>query len=130
MSEEQEIGESNEVAVEEATQPAVDGPQLASEELGIDESRLYAALCYLAVLIFVPILTRKHDPFVNFHIRQGLLLLAWLIIALLAAQWSSAIGSLLFLLYVIADVTAIATTLQGRRWKAPLLGSLAEKVRI
>lgn len=97
---------------------------------GLDSERLYAAFSYLAVLVVVPLLTAKDNPFVNFHIRQGLLVLGGLIIGSIAANWSAVVGGTLLVLILIADIVALVQALQGRTWKIPGLGQLAEKIRI
>ncbi|MBI4021768.1 MAG: hypothetical protein HY372_00240 [Candidatus Andersenbacteria bacterium] len=97
---------------------------------GLDESRLMAALSYVGVLVLVPILVRKDDPFVRWHAQQGMVLLAGIILALLAAAWIAVVGNVLFLLLLIADIIALVQALLGRRWKIPVIGHLAEQFRI
>lgn len=96
----------------------------------LEEDKVYAALCYVSVLVFVPLLTRKQDPFINFHIRQGLLVLVATILSLIVAAWQQWLGNMLFLLIVVVDLLALVQTLQGKSWKIPGLGSLAEKIKI
>lgn len=105
-------------------------PNDPNEIVDIDENRLIAALSYVGVLVVVPWLMKKDDPFVNWHIKQGLVILAGLILALLAASWHGPSGSLVFVLLILADIAALAQTLLGRRWKIPGIGQIAEKFRI
>jgi uncharacterized membrane protein len=98
--------------------------------LDIDEKNIFAALCYVGVLILVPWLVRKEDPFVNWHIRQGLLVLAVLILSLIASAWIAVVGNLVFLLVMLVDVIALVQALMGKSWKIPLLGNLASRFRI
>lgn len=100
------------------------------ETTGLDERMLYAVLCYVPLLVIIPLLVRRNDPFLNFHIRQGLVIVAGFVIALIAAWWLSAVGSGLFLILVIGDVVALVMALQGRKWKIPLLGYLAGLFRL
>lgn len=97
---------------------------------GLDERHLQAVLAYIPLLVLVPWLTRRDDPFINFHVRQGLLLLAGFIISAIMAAWNGAAGSFLFLLLLLADVAALTMALQGRQWKIPLLGAIAGKFRV
>lgn len=97
---------------------------------GLDESRLYAAMSYLYVLVIVPWLLRRRDPFVNWHVRQGLIVLAVSVAALILAAWWPTAGSLLFFAVLIADVVALVMAMQGRRWRIPLLSMLAGKFRV
>ena len=100
------------------------------EFTNLDEEHIYAAMCYLFVLVFVPILTRKQDPFINFHARQGLVIVVGVILSAVIAMWTSWLGSIIFLLLLIADVIALIQAMQGRTWKIPLIGMLAEKFSI
>ena len=106
----------------------VDDPK---DIIGVDEARVYAALAYLFILVIAPLAQYKQDPFVNFHIRQGLILSAGFILAgMMAAWWISSLGALLFVLLLMLDTVAMVLALQGRKWKVPLIGSLAEKIVI
>jgi uncharacterized membrane protein len=105
-------------------------PDSLEEITNLDDSRLYAAMAYLMVLVFVPWLTRRDDPFVNWHVRQGLVVFMGMILALVAAVWSAVLGNLLFLLLLVGDLVALVMALQGRRWKIPGIGTLASKIKI
>lgn len=98
--------------------------------LDMEEKNIFAALCYVGVLVLVPMLVRKDDPFVNWHIRQGLVVLGVLIVSLLASAWIEVIGNVLFLTVMIVDIIALVQALMGKSWKIPLLGTLASKFRI
>ena len=105
-------------------------PDTLDDITNLDERRLYAAMAYLMILVVVPWLVRREDPFVNWHIRQGLLAFAGMIIASVLAVWWANVGGLLFLLLLIGNVVALVMALQGRKWRIPLLGQLAGKIRI
>ncbi len=96
----------------------------------VDEIRLYAAMAYLFVLVIAPLARYKKDSFVNFHIRQGLLLSVGFVLAGIAVAWWSAGGSLLFVILLMADVVGMIMALQGRKWKVPIIGNWAEKISI
>ncbi|HLD25924.1 MAG TPA: hypothetical protein VJC05_02700 [Candidatus Andersenbacteria bacterium] len=93
----------------------------------IDESRLLAALAYVGVLVAVPFLVRRDDPYVVWHVKQGLVILVGLILSLVAATWHAPTGSVLFLVLMMLDIIALIQALLGRRWRIPLIGNLAEK---
>jgi fumarate reductase subunit D len=105
-------------------------PNRKDELVDIDEARIMASLAYLGVLVFVPLIMHKDDPQVNWHVKQGLVILIGLVLALLAVPWNSAVGTLLFLILIIVDVVALVQALLGRRWRIPLIGQLAEKFEI
>lgn len=94
---------------------------------GIDDDRIYAVMSYLFLLVIVPLLLRRNDPFVYFHAKQGIVLSIGFVIAVIATVWSSALGSILFLLFLTIDVIALVQALLGRRWKIPVIGDIAQR---
>lgn len=111
-------------------------PNLQQEHLdvddvvGIEPNILIASMSYLGFLVLVPLLTRRNDQFVLFHIKQGLVILAGYIIAILALAWVSVIGNLLWIAMFVASVAGLVTSLQGKRWKIPGIGTIADQFRI
>ena len=87
-----------------------------------------AAIAY--ILFFVPLLTdAKDDPFVKFHVKQGLLLLILSIFTSILGRipiigiigWVLGLG--LFVLWVIGIMNA----LNGNMTPVPLVGQYAEE---
>jgi uncharacterized membrane protein len=101
-----------------------------NQPFDIDERRLMSALAYLGVLVFVPLLMRRDDPTIVWHIKQGLVILIGLVLALIAAAWNSAVGSFIFLLLIVVDIIALVQALVGQQWRIPIIGNLADKFRI
>ncbi|MEX2054082.1 MAG: hypothetical protein WD883_00865 [Candidatus Colwellbacteria bacterium] len=97
-----------------------------------------AAIAYL--VFFVPLLTdAKKDPFVRFHVRQGLGLLItffalrFLTLVLIAPLFSLLTGLYLGILY-LANLVLIAlfflgvwNALKGEKTPLPVIGPLADK---
>lgn len=82
------------------------------------------------ILFFIPLLTdAKKDPFVKFHIKQGLVLfIGWVIAAIIARL------PVLFLFAWILDIAllvllimGILNALAGKEEQLPLIGKYAEK---
>ncbi|MFH1246393.1 MAG: DUF4870 domain-containing protein [Candidatus Liptonbacteria bacterium] len=89
-----------------------------------------AALSYLGILVIVPLLVAKDDPFVKFHVKQGIVLLisyvvasAVMIIPILG--WIA--GVLLFLMNVVLMIMGIIHSLNGEEKELPVIGKYAEK---
>lgn len=97
---------------------------------GLDQERLLALLSYLTVLVVIPLLIGRDQPFVRFHAKQGLLLLVGIIISLIIASWIPVLGNVLFLLLMLIDIVALVQTILGRTWKIPVIGDLAQKISI
>jgi uncharacterized membrane protein len=92
-----------------------------------------AAIAY--VLFFVPLLTdSKDDPFVKFHVKQGLLIL---ILSIVVSIVNSIIGRIPFIGWVVAFVLSlgvfalwligIMNALNGKQEPVPVVGQYAEE---
>jgi uncharacterized membrane protein len=92
-----------------------------------------AAIAYL--LFFVPLLTdSKDDPFVKFHVKQGLLLL---ILSIFVSILNSIIGRIPFVGWIVSFVLGlgvfalfvigIMNALNGKETPLPLVGQYAEQ---
>lgn len=96
----------------------------------IDERRLMAALSYVGVLVFIPLLTKKNDPFVYWHAKQGLVMFIAIVVALVAASWIEVVGILLFAVLMLADLVALVKALLGKQWPIPVIFQLSQRVKI
>jgi len=93
-----------------------------------------AVFAYLWVLILIPFLTdAKNDPFVKFHLRQGLALIifdvvAWFIVMLIG--WFPIIGWLitwiLWLASLVFVIIGIVNVVNGNEKELPLIGQYAK----
>jgi len=89
-----------------------------------------AVLCYIWILVLVPLLTdAKNDPFVKFHIKQGLVLLIVSIIAG-AIYWIPIIGWLIGICVFIVWLIGIINAASGKEEKLPVIGQFADKFNI
>lgn len=135
MADDQQTNGQGDVSYDQATDTLnVSAPGSSDTDvLGegeFDPSRLMAAVSYVGVLVFVPIFLKREDPFVNFHAKQGLVIFVGIVIAAIAARWISVIGSLLFVLMLIASILGLLQALLGRRWKIPGIGDIANTFNI
>ena len=83
------------------------------------------------IVFFIPLLTEsKNDPFVKFHVKQGLVLfLAWLAISvisimvppLMMVTWVFQIG------LVVLAILGIVNAVNGKEEELPLIGQFASK---
>lgn len=93
-----------------------------------------AILCYIGILVLIPLLTdAKNDAFVKFHIKQGLTLLIFdIIISIVAAVpiigWIVAVvGSIVVLVLFIMGIINAAG---GQEKPLPIIGQYADKFNI
>lgn len=97
-----------------------------------DTSTVMGVLAYLGPLVIVSFITSKDNPFVKFHIKQGLLLLV-----IEAAGWvlRMSVGpmlwniwwlfSLLNLVTLILSIVGIINVLQKKQEGLPVIGGYA-----
>ena len=87
-----------------------------------------AALSYLGVLCFVPLVMNKDDEFVYFHSKQGLVIWMWSVLAVFALHLPG-IGKWLFSISLLAvaclSVIGICSVLFNRAWKLPVVHNIS-----
>ena len=81
-------------------------------------------LCYLHVLVIIPLLFNRKSAFVQFHARQGVaLLFIWII---LAESFRLPLLPWIFFIYLVdAIVLGIINVARGRERPVPLIGKWA-----
>ena len=103
------------------------------QETSKTDENIYAIFSYLSVLCLIPILMKKDDEFVKFHSRQGLMLFT-VEIGFMIINIIPVLGQLLNLFGMLAcgiiSIIGIVQVLQGNKWKIPVIGDWAEKIKI
>lgn len=100
---------------------------------GQSNNTLMAILAYLGILIIVPFLTdAKNDPFVKFHIKQGLvLIISWIVGTFIGVV--PILGWMLVPLFGIFNlvclIMGIINAASGNQKELPLIGSLANNFK-
>ncbi len=90
---------------------------------------LMGVLAYLGILIIIPFLMAKDDPFVKFHIKQGLLLVIVEIAVFVLgnAMWQLWMFlNLANLAALVFSIIGIVNVVQGNQKELPLIGSLSK----
>ena len=91
-------------------------------------------LCYLGILVLIPLLTdAKNDPFVKFHIKQGLVLLIFCILVSVVMGipvlgWI--VGGIGWIVEVVFLIMGIVNVVNGKQEPLPLIGQYADKFNI
>ena len=88
-----------------------------------------AALCYFGILVLIPFLTdAKNDPFVKFHIKQGLvLLISYIIVSFII--WIPLVGWILGIIMFILFIMGLINALGGKETPLPVIGKFAENFK-
>lgn len=99
----------------------------------IQDGKFFAAVGYIFVLCFVPLLLKKDNQFAQFHGRQGLVLF---IFELAAAIIKSipVIGDVVFsFAYVVLGIVSlmgIVRVLMNEYWQMPIISNIASKITL
>ena len=106
----------------------------------IEEGKIFAFIGYWALFFLVPILAKKDNKFALFHGKQGMVLCIAIIAVIIVFSILSFIPYLGFLFMIIEWLAFIAMgvfgiigmiqALTGKYWKMPILGDIAEKIKI
>ncbi|EKE18564.1 MAG: hypothetical protein ACD_9C00294G0002 [uncultured bacterium] len=94
------------------------------EEKDAKENKMWALLCYLGVLVVIPLLVKKDSKFVEFHTKQGLILLAGWALSILP------FGPIIALLVIVLSIIGIINVFSGEMKNLPIVGELAEKIKL
>ncbi len=98
---------------------------------------LMAFLAY--IVFFIPLLTdSKNDPFVKFHVKQGLVLLiaTFLVNIIARVFFFSMFGSLYYIIdlayiaLLVLWIIGITNVFSGKEKELPLIGQFASKFKI
>jgi uncharacterized membrane protein len=94
------------------------------------DSHLMAIFSYLGPLVIIPFLTSKNDPFIKFHIKQGLVLfIIEVLISVIAPMffWSLwGVMRLLNLATLILSIIGIVNVVQKKEKTLPLVGGFSK----
>ncbi len=97
-------------------------------------------LCYFGIFALIPLLSKKEDPEVQWHAKNGLALtVAWFIIWIaftvlsfilplpLRLIWSG-LGCIIGCAFLVIDIVAMVKAIGGQRWRIPVVSDFADKM--
>jgi len=114
----------NLITMDEQTSNQSQTPQAKPEQ-----KTLMGILAYLGILVVIPFLMAKDDPFVKFHIKQGLVLVVielvvWVLGTSMWQLWM--ILNLVNLATLVLAIVGIVNVIQGKQKELPLVGSFSK----
>ena len=117
---------------QEASTESTPQPEAIDPVQEIEEGKTAAILAYVPFMCFVPLVKMKHNRFALRHGKQGLVLFLIEIIALifLLPKISDLFWGFVIIACLAVAVTGILYAVQGRDWKIPFIGDLADKFKI
>lgn len=102
-----------------------------------EKNMLMGILAYLGPLVLIPFLTTKNDTFVQYHVKQGFVLLAieigvWILGMILGMSlfylWP--IVSLINLGTIVLSILGIVNVVNGQEKELPLVGKFSSHIKI
>jgi fumarate reductase subunit D len=117
---------------EKTKKPAEAEIDAEKEKEMIEEGKAAAILGYVPFMCFVPLIKMKDNPFAVKHGKQGLILFIIEIIAVifLLPKISDLFWGMVVVLCLVSAVAGIYFAIQGKDWKIPFIGDLADKFKI
>ncbi len=94
------------------------------------DSNLMAALSYVWILSVVMLIVKKDDEFVKFHAKQGTVLFVVSVLGMVLSPFILFLGPLIGVIVVVLEIIGFIKALSGEWFKVPVVGDLAEKIKI
>ncbi len=99
----------------------------------LQDAKFFAAIGYLNVLCFVPLLLKKGNKFAEFHGKQGLVLFI-LEVAASILKAVPALGDLVFtiafVVFGILSLIGIMKVLMNEYWEMPVIYEISTRVSL
>lgn len=114
-------------------QPAAAAPTASAHGNESNNRMLMGILAYFGILVIIPFIVAKDDPFVKFHIKQGMVLAAiWIGFWVLGMfMWMLyPIISIVNLALLVLSIVGIVNVVQNKEAPLPVVGSLAKHINI
>jgi uncharacterized membrane protein len=108
------------------------GKEKKAKTKEIEEGKVFAALSYLWLLSVIILFGKKENKFVAFHAKQGVVLfgciiIGWIICCIPHVQF---LGWIIRVVCWVGMLIGIIKSLAEEKFKIPLVGDLAEKIKI
>ena len=84
------------------------------------ETNAIALFSYLGILLVIPLLVAKDDPFVKFHVKQGLVFLIFTILF----GWIPFVG---WIAVIVLGILGIVNVFNGKKEELPIIGQFGKK---
>src|SRR2546425_549984 len=105
----------------------------SQQEPEIQDAKFFAAIGYISVLCFVPLVLKKDNKFAQFHGKQALVLFI-LEIAASILKVVPALGDLVFtvgfVVFGILSLVGIMKVLMGEYWEMPVIYEISNRISL
>ena len=110
-----------------------DDRSLAPQDPQIQDGKFFAAIGYINILCFVPLILKKENKFAQFHGKQALVLFI-LEIAASILKAVPALGDLVFtvsfVVFGILSLVGVLKVLMGEYWEIPVIYEIAHRITL
>ncbi|MCJ7509190.1 MAG: hypothetical protein MUO85_10775 [candidate division Zixibacteria bacterium] len=103
------------------------------QETEADEGKNAAIFAYVPFLCFIPLVKMRNNEFALKHGKQGFMLLLIEIVSflfLVVPKLNELLWAALLILCAVSAAAGILHVLEGKSWKIPFIGDLAEKFKL
>ena len=111
----------------------VDDSASPAQDPEVQEGKFFAAIGYLNILCFVPLLLKKGNKFAQFHGKQALVLFI-LEIAASILKILPALGDLVFtvafVVFGILSLIGVVKVLMGESWEIPVIYEISNRITL
>jgi len=123
-------GQSENESTERGQIPDLEG--ITENERPSEERRMAAVMAYIPFLCFVPLIRMRDDKYAYFHARQGLVLFFLEIIAFIFSfpHLSQLFWTAIIIGCIGAAVAGIIFAIQGKMHRIPVIGDIADRLRM
>ena len=100
---------------------------------GAKEDKLFAAISYIGILCFIPLILKKKSNYVQFHAKQGTVLFIAEVVAFFVNILPVICQILWFIaavFFLVVSITGAKKAYEGKRWDLPILGKYAGKIEL
>ena len=108
-------------------------PETSSQDPQIQDGKFFAAIGYLSLLCFVPLVLKKNNKFAQFHGKQALVLFI-LELAASILKIVPALGDLVFtvafVVFGILSLIGIVKVLMGESWEMPVIYEISSRITL
>lgn len=93
------------------------------------DSHLMAAVSYVWLLAIVMLFVKREDKFVQFHAKQGIVLLLISIVASVLL-WVPILGFIAWALSIAGMIIGFVNAWQGKEYQIPVIYGLSQKINL
>ncbi|MFW5853227.1 MAG: DUF4870 domain-containing protein [Patescibacteria group bacterium] len=124
--------ESENTSEEAVAEEEISAEESAVTSEAVSDDKVMALLAYLGILIVVPLFVANNRPFVQYHIKQGIVLIIFWVV-MMAIGIIPILGWIIsffgFILGLVLMVIGIANAINKKEKPLPIIGQYADKLK-